>query len=224
MENRDRGIQFVDQVDEPAIGMKCHMPRPGAGGNLHKRRGVRLERSLLGIEPVEHDFVGAQVGGQRKAVRGVGLEAMGKRSGLPLRVQARSVVFIDASQRLQAAIRFDWQTGDGSAAVVGHQQRATAVIDARVARSLAAAGLLIELRKLAGLRLDFEGCGSPSILAAELVDLGNRIYHRQCGMPRKDEGFCILATTVGCVARPVAGSKRKKLMPSAVDLAPAGFV
>src|SRR5439155_16038511 len=123
---------------------KSEMARPRARLYLPCRWVVRLQRALVGIEPVDHHLVEPQVGDESVAIGGIEIDGMGVRSFLALLVDARAVMLHEARCLTQMPISANGQGAGAAAAVIGDQDMFALAIDDDVAGTGAAGGLLVQ--------------------------------------------------------------------------------
>src|SRR5262245_17952030 len=94
---------------------------------------VAAQPSLVGIEMVDEDTVGAQIGRDCKAVGRIGDDAVGMRSALTLGYRPPPRVLDDGCRRPEGPVGLYREERDGAAVVVGDEHDAAARVHAHVA-------------------------------------------------------------------------------------------
>ncbi len=155
--------------------MNREMARSGARRHRGKRRIVRDERSLFGVEAVHQHLVEPEVGDVREAIGGIDIDGVGVRCLLPLRVDARSRVLDEGRRRLQRAVCPDRHNRDASSTVIGNEHVAAGLVHHEVGRAASDRRLLIECSQPARVPVDGERADRSAGLALEFADLVRRI-------------------------------------------------
>ena len=135
---------LLDRIHPAGIGVESEMARAVARGQRNRRRIVRREGALFGVELPDENAVQAQVGGQHKLAGRIGLDHVGMRAvvaaegktagrrGGGVRSRDLAFVLLHVAGGAERAVRPDGEHGDGSAVVVGHQDEFARGVDAEV--------------------------------------------------------------------------------------------
>jgi hypothetical protein len=139
----ERGVQFVDHVQEPPVRVERGVARTRARACLTERRLVRHQLAVL--EPVHECAVEAEIVDKHEPAGGIERHHVRVRHVLPPTVRAcRALVLEHLSRRSEAAIGVDGEHRDGAARVIGGEHVATVGRDTNVGRVLRANVLAVD--------------------------------------------------------------------------------
>ena len=93
-------------------------------------------------------------------------------------VDTRSFVLYESGRGAQAAVRLHRITDDTPARVVGSHDELAARSERNMAGVSTAGRLLVEQRKLSGLRVSSQGADHAGLLSAEVAQLAARVNER----------------------------------------------
>ena len=93
-----------------------------------------LQRFGIGIETVDEDAISPQVGGEGKAVRGIGHDTVGVRLALTIHYRAAPRVPDHGGRRTKCPVGSDRKQRDRTAVVVGDEDNPAALVDAHETR------------------------------------------------------------------------------------------
>src|SRR5438034_773627 len=155
--------------------MKREMARSGTGRDGSRRRIVGDERTIGGIEFIDHDFVETEVAREREPIRRIGCDKMPVRPLLALFVHAGTAVLDEGGRRVQTSVRLDGQRLDAATAIVRHQKRLAGFIDSDMARTVTAGGLLVKKSEFTRIRIDDESAHGPALFTGEIAGFIRRI-------------------------------------------------
>ncbi len=117
--------------------MEREVARAGAGGKVHGRRVVGFKRAEHVVEAVDHDLVGAEVGGEKEPAGGIEGDGVGVGFALALRVDARPRVLHERAGLAEGAVFADGQGSNAAAAVIRDGDMAACRGDGDMARAAA---------------------------------------------------------------------------------------
>ena len=127
------------------------------------------ERAFAGVETIDEHAVGAEVGGQREAVVGVGDDAVCVRMLLARGDLAGADVLHDLERIGERGVRADAERRDRAADVVGDQRHSARAIGADVAGRRPARLARADGGEAARARVDGEGAHRAGRVAGDLV-------------------------------------------------------
>ncbi len=169
-ERRHGRIEFTDHVGIAAGRIESEVARSGAGVDVDVAAVGGFDAAGYGIEGVDEDAVGAEVG--RVGVLAVRAreEGVGVRFGLAVGVRARPLVVDDCRRPAEPAVPVDREHRHRSAAVLGGQHASAGRIDAAVTRRPPAARRDRVQPREGSTLLDRIG-DDPSVLALPVGDV-----------------------------------------------------
>ena len=162
------------------------MPRSGSRRQPGPGRVVGGQLSFGGIQPIDQDFVQAEIGRKGKTAGGVQVHRVGVRSLLAPRIDARSFVLNRRRRFAEPPVPANRQASDTAAAVVRNQHVLACWIDDQVARAGALRRLLVQQGKLAGCRIHGKRAYRTCPLALEIAHLAYRVQQRPARMNRQE--------------------------------------
>ena len=212
-EGSDRREELVDHVEVRPGRVERQVAGPGSGGEW--RRPVGLERALRGVEAVDEDPVGPEVGREGEALGGIEVDAVSVRLLLPARVRAGALVGAHRRGGLQATVGPDGQDRHGAAAVVRDEDVSARLVHDEVAGPRPFRRLLVEEREITGLRVDREGAHRARLGALEARHLPHRVEEAAVRVEGEERGVLRLGRESGLARRAGGGVEGEAVDPAA---------
>src|SRR3989441_1256851 len=116
-----RGIELIGDEHQRRRRVEGEVARAGAGAHDRIAFLYMAQRPAIDVEPIDEHAVGAEVCGEREAVRGIGKDAVGMRRFLTLGIRSFTRVLHHGRGRSECTIRLDRQQRDAAPGVVGDE-------------------------------------------------------------------------------------------------------
>ena len=153
---RDRVVQLVDDPRVAPVLREREVPRAGAALDIRRRRRVRDERPLRGVEAVHEHLVEAEIDGEQEAARRIDDRLVRVRAGLAVRHHARAGVLHDGRRGAEPPVAADRQQRERAAVIAGDDEGVPRRIDREMAGARAVRRLRVQEGEPAGRAVDLE--------------------------------------------------------------------